>query len=130
MANQKIIESFDRVNQHNNGFWRVFYERFTSQDPQIKALFAQVDMLKQFQMMSKSATYIVLNSARNEAHELDHVRQLVVKHNKELRVPKHLFLIWRECLLETLSEFDPEYDAELEIHWRQAIDIFIAPFGI
>jgi hemoglobin-like flavoprotein len=49
---------------------------------------------------------------------------------RHLDVPPHLYVIWLECLLTTIREFDPKIDSAIEDAWRhvmqQRINLMIA----
>jgi len=130
LANQIVFNSFKRIQEFGNDFWETFYFRFVQSNVEIQILFKDTNMENQYRMLSQSISYIMLNSNSESPHTTKHMVELITLHNKKLKIPKAHFIVWKECFLSTLKDFDPSYDELVEKTWCEAIDKMLAKFGI
>lgn len=83
-----------------------------------------------YTMLSKSVTYVVLNSSSNSVQSDSYFQMIIDTHNRKLRIPKSYVQDWRDSLIETIQELDTELTAdELQI-WIETIDILVEPIGV
>ena len=130
MAHKKIIRSFSRLSEHGSKFWESLYKKLMIKKPDTLKYFGKTDMHALYTMLSNSVTYIVLNSSSDTVQSSEYFQKVVKIHNDKLKIPKTYIWEWRNCLLQTIQEFDSELtEAEFEI-WRQAVDIIIEPIGV
>ena len=49
----------------------------------------------------------------------DHLVSIAQKHDRDhIDVPPELYGLWLECLVETVKEFDPHFNDDVELAWR------------
>lgn len=106
---------------------RSFYDRFISRSPEIARLFEGVDLDQQAEMLTSALLSVQLNYA----HRLKAVRRylrVLGKRHFGKNIPKEFYPDFRECILETLSEFHgKEWDDYLAREWHDALEI---AFGV
>ncbi len=113
-------DSYERVLkiQHDQqGFFEAFYNRFIKADSRVAELFKHSDMERQQRMLEKSFYRLIVFYATNYAD--DYLEQVAIKHSKRVHnVPPDLYDLWLDNLMITVSEFDPQYDENIELAWR------------
>lgn len=130
MAHKLIFASFLRLSQLGNTFWEYFFKKLTARKPETLVYFASTDTHSLYAMLSKSVTYVVLNSSSDTVCNTDYFNKIVQLHNTKLKIPKSYVIEWRNCLIETIRELDESLtDNELAI-WINIIDILIEPIGV
>lgn len=81
-------------------------------------------------MLSKSVTYVVLNSSSNSVQSDSYFQKIVDIHNRRLQIPKSYVQDWRDSLIETIQELDTELTSEELKIWIETIDILVEPMGV
>lgn len=113
-------ESYERVklvSKDGIGFFDAFYTRFVSSGPEIAAHFSNSDMSQQKKMVERSFYRMLAFYTTNQAD--DYMRNIASRHSiKEANVDPKLYDIWLDCLVETVVEYDPEINSEIELAWR------------
>ncbi|WP_207062958.1 globin [Motiliproteus sp. SC1-56] len=113
-------ESYERVLKRQldgETFFQAFYRRFTASDPGVAVLFHHTDMQRQQQLLEKSFYRLVVFYATNYAD--DYLEKIAQRHSKrELNIAPHYYDLWLDCLIDTLADFDPLFDANIELSWR------------
>lgn len=130
MPHSEIFKSYQRVDANGSRFYDAFYRNLMAKDPIIKTFFRDTDMERQYQSLAKMVVYFALNSGSDSVHGSSYVTKTIELHNRELQIPKRLFTLWQQALLETLAQFDPEFTPELSQYWQEAMTIFTEPFGV
>lgn len=130
MAHKEIIRSFSRLSELGNQFWESFYDKLMNKKPDTLKYFRNTDMHHLYTMLSKSVTYIVLNSSTDSVQSSAYFHKVIAIHNEQLKIPKSYILEWKLCLLETIRELDPELDSKEYETWVETIDIMIEPIGV
>ncbi len=114
--------------RRDQGFIDTFYDRFLAKSPAIAAKFAKTDFKIQ-KLMLRQALLEMLCFDRGLAGTDEEIARLGQRH-KELEIQPEMYVMWLDALCEAVREHDPEYTAELEQSWRQAmlksIDAMIA----
>lgn len=130
MAHQQILNSFGRLSEHGNVFWETMFKKLISKQPDVLKYFANTDMHHLYSMLSKSVTYIVLNSSTISVQSGSHFARIIQIHNTKYQIPKTYIKEWRDSVIETIQELDTELTQEGLHAWIEAIDILIEPIGI
>ncbi len=113
-------ESYERVlkiHHNDQSFFETFYKAFVAADERVAAHFTHTDMEKQQRMLEKSFYRLVVFYATNYAD--DYLEQVAMRHSKvALNVIPELYDIWLDVLIETVAEYDPHYNDNVELAWR------------
>jgi len=121
---ERFDESFARCVARNRGadFFESFYTRFMAADPIIAEKFASTDFVRQREMLSESLTE--MRSFFTEHTRTPYLAVLGKVHGHNGRkIEAHLYDVWLVTLVQTVKEFDSEYDDQTGIAWR----IVLAP---
>ncbi len=116
---QIFDQSFERCHSGTDPqpFFESFYSRFIAADNRVAQLFHNSDMARQQTMLEKSFYRLLMFYTTNNAD--DYIEHIAVRHNRHnLNVSPDLYDLWLDKLLETVSEFDPQYDERIELAWR------------
>jgi len=106
-------------------FLTRFYELFVESSPAIAEKFRHTDFERQRRAMGASLYVIVLALEQGEA-ALIYLDQIAKQHSHEdLDVPPEMYDPWRDCLLQSVKEYDPMYSDGIEQAWRGAVDFAI-----
>jgi hemoglobin-like flavoprotein len=98
-----------------------FYELYLSSSPEVAAKFQGTDFKKQKTAL-KASLYIMLMANERQAEWTAHLERLARRHSrKELDIRPELYDLWLECLLQTVREFDPRFNAKTETAWRNRL---------
>jgi hemoglobin-like flavoprotein len=107
-----------------------FYEHFLASSPEIAARFASTDMSAQKTMLHDSL-HILLTFNRTRVIT-SRLRELAEIHSERGRaIPAAFYAQWLDSLLQTVSEFDPQFDTAVALAWRLALapGIALMQFG-
>lgn len=128
MLDRNQIASFDTSLARclaEEAFLNRFYELFVASSPAIAEKFRDTDFERQRRAMGASLYVIVLALEQGEAAMI-YLDQIAKQHGHEdLDVPPEMYDAWRDCLLESVKEFDPMYSDRIEEAWRMAADFAI-----
>jgi truncated hemoglobin YjbI len=117
---ERIIELFndslERCRQAP-GFLDAFYDRLMRAAPEIPALFRDTDFLRQKRMLTMSF-YLLLGAAQGYTEGVTHIQRLAEVHAAR-GIPRALYDVWLECLIQTVSELDPRYTRGIGDAWRE-----------
>ncbi len=121
MSYERIFDkSFDRVSAQTCGgreFFQAFYERFLDASPEVRAKFRDTDMAHQRRMLKKSFFSLVAFYASGSVDNI--LERIALNHGVHgLDIPPRLYDLWLECLVETVREFDPGFEDDVELAWR------------
>ena len=106
-------------------FLTRFYELFVESSAAVAEKFRDTDFRRQRRAMGASLYVIVLALEQGEAATI-YLEQIAKQHGHEnLDVPPEMYDAWRDCLLESVKEYDPLYSDEIEQAWRQAAEFAI-----
>ncbi|MDI9244150.1 globin [Marinobacter sp. CHS3-4] len=112
--------SYERVQSARvNGleFFDAFYRRFLLSSQEVRMLFRNTDMAVQKRMLKKSFFSLVSFYASGAIDDV--LRKTAYLHSAEqLNIKPHLYDLWLECLIDTVSDFDPEFEDDVELAWR------------
>lgn len=120
---QQFTDSYARVGAKDleiGGFFDAFYTRFINSSPSIAEKFRNTDMARQRDMLRVSLDHMVYFAI--DKKETDEITRVAAAHAKSRAdIPENLYEMWLDSLLATVSEFDPEFDLEIEAAWRSAL---------
>ena len=101
-------------------FMRSFYERFLGSSDEVREKFEDVDMERQFQMVTDSL--YVLAVVAEDAHGPEVLAGLADRHSRKgADVRPELYDLWLAALMKTVAGFDPEFGPEVEEAWRETL---------
>lgn len=120
-----FVESLRRCrNEDGLGFIDRFYTSFMETSAEARALFAQINMSRQAEMLAASLDLIAQAGAGSESADA-HVHSLGQFHAR-LGVPARMYDQWLTCLVETAAACDPAFSPEVADAWREVLGRGIA----
>lgn len=112
--------SYNRVQSPSDSgleFFEAFYRRFLLSSPEVRMLFRNTDMSAQRSMLKKSFYSLISFYASGAVDDV--LRKTAYLHSAEqLNIKPHLYDLWLECLIDTVRDFDPEFEDDVELAWR------------
>ncbi len=102
---------------YNRDFISRFYDIFLAKSDDIAQLFADTSMSAQKTMLHDSLHHMLdfFKSAETGPH-MESIAQI---HGPRHRaISDEMYDLWLAALMETLQEFDPEFDDDVELAWR------------
>lgn len=113
-------QSYARVTEQkpqDKDFFLRFYELFIPASKEINEKFKNTDMQRQKDMLRESIFYMVDFAATNQAS--DFMYNIAVLHSKGQRdIGPHLYDTWLDSLIDTVREYDTDYNEDTELAWR------------
>lgn len=98
-------------------FFEAFYRAFTGASAEAANKFKEVDMVKQREHLRTSIDQMIYFSIDRKASDtLLNTAKTHSKSGKDIRA--ELYEVWLDSLLQTVRQFDSEFDEETEIAWR------------
>ncbi len=129
LANQPVIHmsyeeifdhSYERIknlDKEGRSFFGAFYDKFLNSSPEIAAHFKGTDMEQQRKMMEKSFYGLFIFYATQNAN--DYLEAIAERHSHhDLGIGNELYDIWLDALVDTVKEFDPQFNNEIALSWR------------
>ncbi len=114
--NQLFNDSFERVSYHSDEFFEAFYTCFMNKSDVINAAFTGVDMQRQRKMLKESILFMISFSSTRVAEEF--LLNTAKVHKDRLDLTDEMYELWMESLMETLQQFDRNFNAKTELAWR------------
>lgn len=109
-------------------FFVRFYDRFMDDSPEIAAYFRNKDTAGIHRKLRTTLEMLAENARHQPGLEL-YLEMLGRTHRKFHVRPEH-FALWREALLATVVECDPQLDRATRLAWEAVMDDLIAKLGI
>lgn len=116
---QLFDRSFERCRARDDRepFFESFYNRYLKTDQRVAKVFANTDMVRQQKMLEKSFYRLLIFYVNNSAD--DYIEQIAIRHNRNnLNITPDLYDLWLQALIETVSDYDPDFDDSIELSWR------------
>jgi truncated hemoglobin YjbI len=114
-------ESFQRCMDSPRGFFDVFYAHFLQSSPDVAAKFSSTDFVRQKQML-KMSLYAMMSAVVLRTMDYGALVPVGRRHARaELNIPPHLYDLWLNSLVNAARACDPKFDADIESHWRDAM---------
>jgi hemoglobin-like flavoprotein len=115
---QIVSDSFDR-SMKDPHFFDKFYTLFLSKSPEIAALFANTDFVKQQQLL-KATVALMVRKAAGHGDTSRVVTRIAESHGKHgYQIAEHLYALWLDSLCETVVKSDPQYSPSIGESWRR-----------
>ena len=111
--------SLNRAMDHPD-FFQNFYQRFINSSDEIATMFQNKDM-ERIQKKLKMTLETVTENADGEPG-LGMYLELLGRIHHRLKITPEQFALWRNALVETAGECDPEFNRQVSGAWEQAID--------
>ena len=106
-------------------FLTRFYDLFVESSPDIAEKFRDTDFERQRRAMGASLYVIVLALENGEAAMI-YLDQIAKQHGHgDLDVQPEMYDTWRDCLLQSVKEYDPLFSDEIEQAWQAAAEFAI-----
>ncbi len=109
----------------DQAFLTRFYDLFVESSPDIAEKFRDTDFQRQRRAMGASLYVLVLALEQGEA-AIIYLNQVALQHSHaKLDVRPEMYDAWRDCLLQSVKEYDPLFSEEIEQAWREAVQFAI-----
>lgn len=115
-------ESLARVVQRA-GFFDRFYARFMACSDEIAVLFRHRNM-EQLKQKLRDALEVTADTAEG-LPGTNLYMELLGRIHSRLQVTRRHFGLWRDALLDTVADDDPEYSFRVRLAWQRVIDSVI-----
>ena len=90
---------------------------FMTNSSLVEEKFRHVEMETQKEMLKQSL--LVLLEIYSTRQIPDRMREIARKHDrKHADITPDLYDLWLDCIIETVKQFDPEFDGRVELAWR------------
>lgn len=101
------------------GFLDRFYETLITASPEAAEKLRHTDRKKQA-LMLKASLYMLMLAGKPEAEA--HLTRIASIHSRRGRdIRPELHDAWLDCLIETVREFDPQFNPQIEAAWRKTL---------
>ena len=124
------IDSFNRsfertVEGRDFEFFDSFYHRFLGASAVAAQKFSKTNMKRQKEMMRASLIELMQFYVSGVPNE--YMKRVAAIHGRSAHnITRAHYLEWLDSLLETVKEFDPEFDDNVELAWRVILSPGIA----
>jgi hemoglobin-like flavoprotein len=99
-----------------------FYELFTGSSADIRKKFEKTDFARQKKMLQDSLFVMLVAAGTTTGFAHKELSKLADRHSRQqLGIDPGWYDIWFRCLLQAVSEHDPEYRPELDDAWRESL---------
>ena len=106
-------------------FIASFYQRFLAASDEIREKFKHTDFEQQNKMLVRSLK-LAAGATAGEANSLQELRDRAETHDRHhLDIKPELYDHWRNAIIATASEFDPQWNDEIEEAWRSVLGYVI-----
>ena len=124
MVNQTVIRAVESSYArclNKNGFLNRFYDIFMASHPDVKPHFAHTDLSTQIQLLRHGLMSVFMFTENNPIGQKALTRIRDTHKRTKLNIAPTLYQHWTDSLIKAVSEFDGQFNAELERSWRQVI---------
>ena len=123
-STQRFLASLHRC-EVGGDFLPRFYRRFVDTSPEVREKFRRTDFDHQVRMLRRSLE-LSAAAAEGEREGLSELSMRATTHDHaHLDVRPELYEQWRESLLATAAECDPEWSDEVRDAWRLVTDFMV-----
>jgi len=124
MSIEIVRNSFMRC-ESTGDFGEKFYDIFLKKSPEIADSFASTDFKKQRKIL-RASVFILASRDVEDPKAKEVLEGVGHTHDKNhLDIRPELYVTWLESLCETVREMDPEWSEDLEVLWRQQVQLGI-----
>jgi hemoglobin-like flavoprotein len=101
-------------------FLNRFYTLFLASSDTVAKKFEHTDLREQARVL-KTSLYIMM-SASGGPERTVHLERIAKLHSRaELDIKSELYDLWLDRLVQTVKEFDPMFDLEIDTAWRRVL---------
>lgn len=98
-----------------------FYDRFIASSPEVEEKFKTTSMATQKLMLQESLVHME-NFFATKGEADDQIEKVSRIHSKgEKNIAPHLYDLWLECLIDTVRDYDSEFNHDVELAWRMVM---------
>lgn len=102
-------------------FVEAFYEKLLSSSAEVREKFSQTDFKKQKKIL-ESSLYLMARACLGMDDGIAHLESVARTHSRRhLDIAPSHYKTWLECLIQTASEHDPDFDPSIERCWKYAL---------
>lgn len=119
---ESVRNSFGRCCMQE-AFWDAFYGHFTRSSPEIGQMFRDTDLEKQKILLRESINFVIMYAKNPESGlAKNKIEQVGGIHSRgKINVRPELYPLWENSLMNTIKEFDPQFDPKLEKNWHNVL---------
>jgi hemoglobin-like flavoprotein len=118
---QEARDSLSRCIQ-DPAFLDRFYDLFMGSSEDIRRKFEKTDFARQKKMLQDSLFVMLVAAGTTTGLAHKELSKLADRHSRQqLGIEPAWYDSWVRCLLQAVSEHDPEYRPELDDAWRESI---------
>jgi len=101
-------------------FFPAFYNHLATKSARIEEKFAGINMAQLARTQRPGIYHLLTYFDTDEPTE--YLRHLAALHGpKYLDIAPELLDLWLEAILETVRDYDPDFDSEVEAAWRAVL---------
>ncbi len=113
-----VFQSYGRCCR-NEQFFEDFYQIFFNASLEIKFMFQNTDMEKQYHLLRAGLLWLIMHARGASDNKL---RQLGVSHNRTgYNIRPEMYETWLKSLVAAIKEHDPQYSPELAKQWVRVL---------
>lgn len=114
---EKVMASYHRA-RRTGEFFDTFYDLFLRKSPEIPPMFAHTDFTHQKRMLRESLLeMLVFFQIKTNRDEIERLGEL----HRARNIKSEHYELWLDALCESLAKHDPDFNAQLEKLWREAM---------
>ncbi len=115
-----VQQSYGR-SQIKSGLMDRFYDIFLASHPDIGPRFEGTNMAQQKGLLRQGLNLAIMFASDNPVGQ-GGIARIRASHSKtKLNIPPTLYRYWLDSFVKAVSEFDPQFTAELERQWRAVL---------
>jgi hemoglobin-like flavoprotein len=119
---ETLKTAFDLIEPRGEEFTAAFYGHFLGNYPEVRVVFASVDMDRQHKKLFKALKMIV-GGLKNPGELATYLSMLGDKHRDVYVVESQDYFMFKRALLDTFAEFlDERWTEEMKVAWAIAFD--------
>jgi hemoglobin-like flavoprotein len=116
----EVKKSFGRC-CNKEGFFSYFYETLIASSDEIVPMFKGTDMERQKRLVRDGLNNLLLFADGSEYAKLRCKKIATVHDRNHVNVRPALYKLWVDSLMAALKKYDPQFNLDLEQHWRDAL---------
>ncbi len=114
----RVFQSYGRCCQHE-AFFETFYRIFLDKSDEVRAMFEHTDMAEQRRLLRAGISWLIMYARGGSDVKL---RSLGESHGRNgYNVDPSLYGYWVDALLEAVEQYDPQFNSELGLEWREVL---------
>lgn len=120
-----FLDSLDRCIVKGE-FLEAFYQHFMDSSEEIRKRFRFTDFEKQQGMLLNSLK-LSAGATDGDSQSLQDLRERAETHDRyHLDIKPELYEFWIASIIQTASEYDQQWDDEIEESWRTILEFVVA----